>query len=51
MRRQSFKGERVRGENRISKQLREAEEFTDIRLELAQKIYLYFEIERLAIQV
>lgn len=38
MRRQSFKGERVRGENRISKQLREAEEFTDIRLELTQKI-------------
>lgn len=51
MRHQSFKEERERGENRISKQLREAEEFTDIRLELAQKIYLYFEIERLVIQV
>lgn len=35
MRRQSFKGERERGENRISKQLRETEEFTDIRLDLA----------------
>lgn len=51
MRRQSVKGERVRGENRRSKQIRGAKEFTDIKLKLAQKIYLYFVTERLAIQV
>lgn len=41
--------ETTRGENRVRKHLRGVKVFTDIKLKLAQKMYLYFN-EETAIQ-